>query len=289
MGVTESARRLVVVTGLTLRYLLGTRRVIPMLLLSAVPFILASSLAGARVASFNIDLFQRLMIPLFLQVVLIFVTLVNATTLIREEIEDNTLPYLLTRPISKPAVVLYKYIGYLVAALVLLVPPIVLAYGVTEAYQRTSLATDLDVLDGFLVATVIGSAAYGAVFLFISVLVRKPLAVGLLIGFVWESIVGSIPGDVPQLSVIHYLKSILQGMIAVGPMTTYGSDISAGVAVLILVGLSVAMIVLSLMGFQQMEFRQKALGGIPRVDLSFNVEVNPYDRPIRLHLEAFQF
>jgi len=258
MGVPESARRLWVVTSLTLRYLLGTRRVIAMLLLSAIPLILALSLAAARVPAFNIDLFQRLMIPLFLQVVLIFVTLVNATTLIREEIEDNTLPYLLTRPVSKPAVVLYKYVGYLVAVLVLLVPPIVLAYGVTEAYQRTSLATDLDVLGGFLIATVIGSAAYGAVFLFISVLVRKPLAVGLLIGFVWESIVGSIPGDVPKLSVIHYLKSILQGTIAVGPMTTYGSDISAGVAVLILVGLSVAMIVLAMMLFQQMEFRQKA-------------------------------
>jgi len=88
-------------------------------------------------------------------------------------------------------------------------------------------------------------------------LVRKPLAVGLLFGFVWESIVGSIPGDVPKLSVIHYLKSILQGMIAVGPMTKYGSDISAGVAVLILVGFSVMMIVLAMMLFQQMEFRQK--------------------------------
>src|SRR5437870_9801396 len=141
MGVTESARRLWVVMSLTLRYLLGTRRIIAMLLLSAIPFILALSLAAGRVSAFNIDLFQRLMIPLFLQVVLIFVTLVNATTLIREEIEDNTLPYLLTRPISKPAVVLYKYIGYLVAVLVLLVPPIVLAYGVTEAYQGTALAT----------------------------------------------------------------------------------------------------------------------------------------------------
>src|SRR5437879_5615953 len=148
MGVTESARRLWVVTSLTLRYLLGTRRVIAMLLLSAIPFILALSLAAGRVSAFNIDLFQRLMIPLFLQVVLIFVTLVNAPTLIREEIEDNTLPYL--------------------------------------------------------------------------------------------------------------LKSILQGMIAVGPMTTYGSDISAGIAVLILVGFSVAMIVLAMMLFQQMEFRQKA-------------------------------
>ena len=258
MGFTESVRRLWVVTSLTLRYLLGTRRVIAMLLLSAFPFILALSLAAARVPAFNIVLFQVLLIPLFLQVVLIFVTLVNATTLIREEIEDNTLPYLLTRPISKPAVVIYKYLGYVVAVLVLLVPPIVLAYGVTQAYQGTGLTTDLDVLGGFLVATVVGSVAYGAVFLFISVLVRKPLAVGLLIGFVWESIVGSIPGDVPKLSVIHYLRSVLKGMIAVGPMTTYRSDISAGIAVLILVGFSVAMIVLAVMVFQQMEFRQKA-------------------------------
>ena len=258
MGVTESMRRLWVITSLTLQYQLGTRRVIAMLFLSAIPFILASSLAAARVTAFNSDLFQVLMIPLFLQVVLIFVTLVNATTLIREEIDDNTLPYLLTRPISKPAVVMYKYIGYLVAVLVLLVPPIVLAYGVTEAYQGTGLTSDLDVLGGFLVTTVLGSAAYGAMFLFISVIFRKPLAVGLLFGFVWESIVGSIPGDVPKLSLIHYLKSVLKGMIAIGPMTTYRSDISAETALLTLVGFSAALIVLTMMVFQQMEFRQKA-------------------------------
>ena len=258
MGLAESMRRLWVVTTLTLRYLLGTRRVIAMAFLAAVPLILALALAAARVATFDNVLFQILMIPLFLQVVLIFVTLVNATTLIREEIEDNTLPYLLTRPISKPAVVLYKYLGYLIAVLVLLVPPIILAYAVTEAYQGNGLTANLDILGGFLVTTLIGSAAYGAVFLFISVLVRKPLAVGLLFGFVWESIVGSIPGDVPKLSVVHYLKSVLKGMIAIGPMTTYQSDISAGTAVLLLVGLSVAMIVLTMMIFQQMEFRQKA-------------------------------
>ncbi|MCI4371472.1 MAG: hypothetical protein L3J78_02370, partial [Thermoplasmata archaeon] len=135
---------------------------------------------------------------------------------------------------------------------------IMLAYGVTEAYQGTGLSTDRDVLGGFLVATVLGSAAYGALFLFISVLVRKPLAVGLLIGFVWESIVGNIPGDVPKLSVIHYLRSILKGMITLGPMNTYNSDISVGIAVLVLVGFTVAMIVLTMMLFAQMEFRQKA-------------------------------
>ncbi len=258
MGLSESVRKFWVVAGLTVRYLLGTRRVIAMALLSSIPFVLALSLAGARVAAFDIILFQVLMIPLFFSVILIFVTLVNATALIREEIEDNTIPYLLTRPISRPAVAAYKYIGYLAAVLLLLVPPILLAYGVTEAYQGTGLGADRDVLGGFLVATVLGSAAYGALFLFISVLVRKPLAVGLLIGFVWESIVGSLPGDVPKLSVIHYLKSILKGMIGVTPLATYNTDISPGVAVLLLVGFSIAMIVLTMLLFAQMEFRQKA-------------------------------
>jgi ABC-2 type transport system permease protein len=254
----ESLRQAWVVTNLTLRYLLGTRRIIAMALLSALPLILALSLVAARVTNYNTILFQILMVPLFLQVVLIFVTLVNATTLIREEIDDNTLPYLLTRPISKPAIATYKYLGYLIAVLILLVPPMILAYGVTEAYQGFSFTTDLDVLSGFLVATALGSAAYGGLFLFISVLFRKPLALGLLFGFVWESIVGSVPGDVPKLSVIHYLRSILKGMISGGSLAGYRTDVSALTASGILVAFSIAMVILSIAVFQQMEFRQKA-------------------------------
>ena len=142
--------------------------------------------------------------------------------------------------------------------LILLVPPLFVAYGVTEAYGGLSFTTDLDVLGGFLLVTVLGSAAYGGLFLFISVLVRKPLAVGLLIGFVWESIVGSIPGDVPKLSVIHYLRTILKGTITVSPLAGYRTDLSVATAVGILIAFSIAMVILTIAVFQQMEFRQKA-------------------------------
>src|SRR5437899_12818221 len=134
MDLVESLRKAWVITGLTLRYLMGTRRGIAIAVLAAVPLLLTVGLALARVASFGIQLFQILLIHLYFQLVLIFVTLVNASTLIRDEIEDNTLPYLLTRPISKPALVFYKYVAYLASALVLLVPPIVLAYGVPELH-----------------------------------------------------------------------------------------------------------------------------------------------------------
>jgi len=258
MGFAEDLGKGFVVVGLTVRYLLSTRRGIATALLASVPALLAASLALARVATFDVLLFQSLMVPLFLQVVLIFVTLVNATALIREEIEDHTLPFLLTRPISKPAIAASKYVGYVAAVLVLLIPPLLLAYGITEAYAGVGFGTDLDVLAGFLAATVLGTLAYGGFFLFLSVLIRKPLAAGLLFGFVWESIVGSIPGDVPRLSIIHYLRSVLKDVIAVGPLAGYPTDLSAGAATAVLVAFTIGVLVLTMAIFQQSEFKQKA-------------------------------
>ena len=245
-------------TVLTIRYLLSTKRGIATLALSWIPLLLVASLALARVSSFDILLFQALMVPLFLQIVLIFVTLVDATAIIREEIEDNTLPYLLTRPVSKPAVALSKFSGYVVAALVLLLPPVFVAYGVTEAYARTGLGTDVDVLAGFLAVTTLAAVAYGALFFFLSVAFRKPLTIGLLIGFVWEAIVGSLPGSVPKLSLIYYLRSVLKGIVTVTPSPPFTTDVSAPVATTILVAFALVMLILASILFQNMEFRQKA-------------------------------
>ncbi len=244
--------------SLTVRYLLSTRRGLATLALSWIPLLLVASLALARVASFDILLYQALMVPVFLQIVLVFVTLVDATALVREEIDDNTLPYLLTRPISKPALALAKYAGYLVAACALLLPPVLVSYGVTEAYAGTGLGTDADVLAGFLAATALAVVAYGALFFFLSVALRKPLFVGLLFGFLWENVVGSLPGSVPKLSLIYYLRTVLKGTVSVGPFTQFVTDFSAPVAAAILIVFSVVMVALSAFLFQTMEFRQKA-------------------------------
>lgn len=257
-GVGETVRRFWVLTVLTVRYLLSTRRGIATLALSWIPLLLVAALALARVASFDILLFQALMVPLFLQIVLVFVTLVDATALIREEIDDNTLPFLLTRPVAKPTVALSKYGGYLVAALVLLLPPVLVSYGVTEAYAGTGFGTDADVLAGFFAATALAILAYGALFFFLSVILRKPLFVGLLIGFVWESVVGSLPGSVPKLSLIYYLRSVLKGMVSVGPLSGFSTDVSAPIAATVLIVFSVIMIAFATFMFQNMEFRQKA-------------------------------
>lgn len=247
-----------VVVTLTMRYGLWTRRAVGVGLLASVLLILAGSLAAARVAAFNMRLFEGLASALFLQVILIFVTLVNAAALIREEIEDHTLPYLLTRPISKPEVVAFKYVGYLACVLVFLVPPLLLAYAVTVAYTGEGFSSHLDVLGGLMLVTLLACMAYGALFLLLSILLRRPLAVGLLIGFVWESIVSSVPGDVPKLSVIHYLRSIMKAAAPTGAFAGYTTDLSLGQATTVLTAFSLATLILSMVVFQRMEFGSKA-------------------------------
>ncbi len=258
MSAIETLSKVRVVSVLTVRYLLSTRRGLATLALAWIPLLLVASLALAHVRSFDILLYQALMVPVFVQIVLVFVTLVDSTALIREEIEDGTLPFLLTRPLSKPALAASKYAGFLVAALALLLPPVLVSYGITVAYAGTGLGTDANVLVGFLEVTALGVLAYGALFFFLSVILKKPLMVGLLIGFVWENIVGSLPGSVPKLSLIYYLRSVLKGTIAVGPVSGYVTDVSATAAAAILVGFALVVVVLTLFLFQSMEFRQKA-------------------------------
>jgi len=258
VGVAEGLRKAWVLFSLTLRYTLSTRRGVALVALAAVPLILAASLALADVAGFDIVLYQVLMVPLFLQVILIFVTIVPSTALVREEIEDNTIPYLLTRPVSKPMIAGWKYVGYVVAVVALLLPPLALSYVVTQASAGDPLGSDLNVLYAFSLAAVLGVAAYGAFFLFLSLLVRRPLAVGLLFGFVWESIVSSFPGNLPLLSITHYLKSIIKGIVPLGPLSGYATDFSAFQASAILIAFAAATMVLSLFLFQTMEFKQKA-------------------------------
>lgn len=258
MALLEEMRKAWVLFSLTIRYTLTTRRGFAIAGLAAVPVILAVSLAVANVPGFDIVLFQILMVPLFLQVVLIFVTIVPSTALVREEIEDNTIPYLLTRPVSKPAIATYKFAGYLAAAVALLLPPLALSYAVTQWSAGDPLGSDLDVLYAFSLAAVLGAAAYGAFFLFLSLLVRRPLAVGLLFGFVWESIVSSFPGDIPKLSITYYLRSIIAGIVAVGPLTGFPTDFSALQASAVLIAFAAGTMVLSMFVIQNMEFKQKA-------------------------------
>jgi hypothetical protein len=133
------------------------------------------------------------------------------TSLIADEIEDKTLTYLFSRPIQHAAVILGKYLAYLVCTVLLLLPSVVIVFflvvplgqGSAIAGLFPTLLTDLGML-------VLGLAAYGAVFAFVGARLKRPLLVGLLFALGWEPAVLLAPGYLKRLTVSYYLQALVR-------------------------------------------------------------------------------
>jgi len=131
------------------------------------------------------------------------------TALIADEVEDKTITYLFTRPISRSAVLLGKYLAYLVCTTLLVLPSVMIVFfvvvptgGGSIAQAFPSLLTDF----GMLVA---GLMAYGAVFALVGTRLKRPLIVGLVFAFGWEPGVLFFPGYLKRATVMYYLQALV--------------------------------------------------------------------------------
>jgi ABC-type transport system involved in multi-copper enzyme maturation permease subunit len=130
------------------------------------------------------------------------------TALIADEVEDRTITYLFTRPIPREAVLLGKYLAYLVATAFVVLPAVVTVWllvvpiGGRLADGYFDLLKDLGVL-------ALGLAAYGAVFALVGARFKRPLLVGLIFVFGWEVLVLALPGSFKRLTVAYYLQGLV--------------------------------------------------------------------------------
>ncbi len=170
--------------------------------------------------------YQNIVVPLFLQVVLIVTALVHGSRLLKEEVEDSTLGYLTTRRISKASIVAYKFLGYYGSALVILIPALVVSYFLALTNAGIPVEQDIEVLQALMVMAAVGAAAYGGLFMLMGFVLKRPLVAGLLYGFFWESIAITLPGDVPLLSISHHLRSIGSNMVDIGPLALYNTSLN---------------------------------------------------------------
>ena len=153
-------------------------------------------------------LFGLLIWILFVRVVVPVLGVFSGTSLIADEVDDKTITYLFTRPVPRAAVLLGKYFSYLTCVVLLVLPAVVVIYflvvpiGGHIGEQFPALAEDLGML-------AIGLVAYGAVFALVGAWLKRPLIVGLVFAFGWESTVLLIPGYLKRLSVAYYLQALV--------------------------------------------------------------------------------
>ena len=165
------------------------------------------STSGAEVAGPAI--FGIITWMLFVKFLVPLLGLFYGTALIADEVDDKTITYLFVRPIPRRAVLLGKYIAYMVCTILLVLPALVAVYFLVVPIGGGRLGATWPLLVADLGALGLGLAAYGAVFGYIGAALKRPVVAGLVFVFGWEPIVQVMPGYLKRLTVSHYVQALV--------------------------------------------------------------------------------
>jgi ABC-type transport system involved in multi-copper enzyme maturation permease subunit len=206
------------VFDLSLGEMLWSRRTIFMALVVGGPVILALIVRvleafgmpalrvnGQRVG--GIGVFGVMIWMLFLRFVIPVLGVFYGTALMADEIEDKTITYLFTRPIPRGAVLVGKYLAYLVCTSLVVLPSVMVVYFLLVRFRDLpstfgQLLTDLGLLG-------LGLAVYGAVFAFVGAFFKRPLVIGLVFAFGWEQVAMVMPGYMKRFTIAYYIQSLV--------------------------------------------------------------------------------
>ena len=153
-------------------------------------------------------LFGMMIWLLYIRFIIPVLGVFYGTALIADEVDDKTITYLFTRPISRGSVLVGKYLAYLVCTVLLILPSVVLVYFIITSLNG-SVGQSFPALIEDLGMIAAGLAAYGAVFALVGARIKRPLVVGLVFAFGWEPSVLLFPGYLKRLTVGYYLQALV--------------------------------------------------------------------------------
>lgn len=146
---------------------------------------------------------------LYLRFIIPILAIYYGTSLIADEVEDKTITYLFTRPIPRGAVMVGKFLAYVVCTTMVVLPSVMLVYFLIVPLGGGSIAQTFPALLKDLGLLALGLLAYGAVFAWVGARFKRPMATGLVFTFGWEQAVMVIPGYMRRFTVAYYLQSLV--------------------------------------------------------------------------------
>jgi ABC-2 type transport system permease protein len=227
------------VASITLRATIGRKRAF-LFALPAVILVLVTALL--KLAHPTAPHWPSTILGVFgFAVVLPLTALIIGTSVLGAEIDDGSVVHLLATPVRRSTVILSKFaVGAALTMVFVAVPELIAAVIATGGLTRLAL--------GLFVGALAGSVIYNAVFVMISVLTTRAIAVGLLYLLVWESLLGNFVSGARILSVEQYSLGIansiasdsyLNAHLGVVTAVVMGAIVTAGTLVLAVRRLSV--------------------------------------------------
>jgi ABC-2 type transport system permease protein len=193
------ASAVVEVVRVTMRQLMGRRRTIWLLLLSALPILLAIIFRAADttdIRSYTSHVYDTIIVTILMPLVAILF----ATGAFGAEIDDGTAVYLLAKPVPRWMLVCAKAASVIVVSVLLtgaatLVSGLIVLGGTVDG--PTAVGAQL-------FGVVVGSICYSCLFLTVSLFTRRALVIGVGYMLVWEGVLSFMLAGIANLSVRQY-------------------------------------------------------------------------------------
>lgn len=221
-----------IVAQLTARSLLGRRRVLILLALPAVLLLLCA--AVRLLAGSDTSVSVGLLGGFALGTVVPLLGLIAGAGSIGPEIDDGSIVYLMSKPLSRHSIVLSKLAVAVAVVTVVAGVPTLLA-GLVLSGTAEGLAV------GYGIGAGVAGLAYCALFVLLAILTRHAVVVGLIYVLIWESLVGGFVPGAQVLSIQQWALAITEKMVGSSAGTLGASSaVSFGTGVVLLTVVIVA-------------------------------------------------
>lgn len=192
------------VARLTARSLLGGRRLWLLVALPGVLLLLA--VATRLLAGRNEAVTVGLLGGFALATVVPLLGVIVGTGAIGPEIDEGSIVYLLSKPLSRFSIATTKIVvAVVVVASFAALPTLAAGLILSGTTDRLAVA--------YGVGALVAGTAYGALFVLLAVITRHAVVVGLLYALIWESLIGSYVPGAQALSVQQWALSITEKLL----------------------------------------------------------------------------
>ncbi|MFO7976099.1 MAG: ABC transporter permease [Candidatus Hydrogenedentota bacterium] len=174
-----------------------------------IPLMLAVFTEGAFGHEGN-KVFVNLIEGIYVKALLPLLGLFFGTMLIGEDIESQTIPYLLTRPLPRSALVTGRFMAYLVIATGLVVPGVFLTFAACTALGNLPFSADnLRLMLHYDGALIMGLMGYGAFCMTLGSYFKRPIVIGVGVLFGWQRLAMFVPGLIDFFTIEKYVTALL--------------------------------------------------------------------------------
>ncbi len=234
------------IVRLTFRQQLGRRRTLLLVLLAALPPLLAlifRAFGEVDVSRFTDRVFDLVSMT----IVLPLATVLFGTGAFGAENDEGTILYLLAKPISRWVIVAAKAFAAVALSLVLTVASVLVA-GAIEVVPAGSAG--VSATEAYVGAMVVGSLCYVLLFLTLSLFTRRALVLGIGYSLVWEGALSSLLPGIANLSVRQYALGVADSFYQLHQQAARLSPTTALTLSAILIVVALALATWRLMHFE---------------------------------------